>query len=72
MRYLTTKPRPKEKRLIRQPLAATFSHRRRHICTPACSCLLLLEKGDRVAVDEECAFFPTNLPSAIPPLALPL
>ena len=33
-------------------------------------CLLLREKGDRVAVDEECALFPTNLPSAISPLAL--
>ena len=27
-------------------------------------CLLLLEKGDRVAVDEECAFFPTDLSSS--------
>ena len=37
----SAKPHLREKRLIRQPLAATFSHRRRHICTPACSCLLL-------------------------------
>ena len=37
----SAKPRPRKKRLIRQPSAATFSHRRRHICTPACSCFLL-------------------------------
>ena len=80
MRYLAAKPRPRKKRLIRQPSAATFSHRRRHICPPltcrgrrpddpqrpfsrqpsvgnpnhrSTPCLLLLEKGDRVAVDEE-------------------
>ena len=46
-----------EKRLIRQPSAATFSHRRRHICTPACSCLLLLVAKH--------AFLPAALPSTI-------
>ena len=35
MRYLTTKLRPRKKRLIRQPSAATFSRWRRHICTSA-------------------------------------
>ena len=109
----SAKPRLREKRLIRQPSAATFSHRRRHICTPpvlaffpadlpsaiptsalrlAFSCrrrgtaprwmrsspplpptsrlrtlrLLLLEKGDRVAVDEECVPSPADLPSPHP------
>ena len=33
------------KRLIRQPSAATFSHRRRHTCTLSCSCLLPPEKA---------------------------
>ena len=80
-----------KKRLIRQPSAATFSHRRRHICTPhspvgvgapddpqrslfrlpsvgnsnhrSSPCLLLPEKGDREAVDEECAPFFADRPS---------
>ena len=41
MRSNALKLRPRKKRLIRQLSVATFSHRRRHICTPACSCLLL-------------------------------
>ena len=36
-----SKTSTEEKRLIRQPSAATFSHRRRHICNPARSRLLL-------------------------------
>ena len=35
-------------------------------------CLLLLEKGDRSAVDEECAFFPTDLSSSHLCLLLPV
>ena len=156
MRYLTAKPRQRKKRLIRQPSAATFSRRRRHIYNPPVlaffpstsrqqskppfprrgrrprrpasneklmiylpsrlrfvwiarsrsivthereyratflprrgrrprrparpiptdlpsshPCLLLLEKGDRSAVDEECALSPADLPSTYPPLPAP-
>ena len=46
-----------------RPLSPTFR--------PRTLCLLLLEKGDRVAVDEECAPFPTDLSSSYR-LSLPI
>ena len=44
----------------RRPASLSPAFRQRTLC------LLLLEKGDRGAVDEECALFPTTLPSTHP------